>query len=531
MPPQHHITMKPILSRLTLALWCALGALPVQAAQTADIDAVRAATAKLISQLVDQGVLAKDKGTALLDEVAKPAPRAEAGTAATGKAAGSGTVRVQYIPDFVRNELKEEIRLELAAQAFREGWSGPGSVPSWVRNLQWEGDLRMRVQLDRFESGNASQISVNDTNRARTLQPLNTTEDRDRLRFRARFGLNVKIDENWSGGVRLTTGSSTDPLSANQTLGTYNNRYTVLMDRAYLRYRYHDQFNVVGGRFGNPWFGTDLLWHNDLSFDGIAGQWTPQLTERWRGFATLAAMPVQEVELSSADKWLFGGQVGASLSGGPEDIQAKVGMGYYHYDNIVGKRSPAARPTINEFTAPAFAQKGNTYYNISSDLSGRPLLGLASDYHLLNLTGQVDLPSYAGKRVILTGDYVRNLGFDKNQVSQRALTQAQLLAGTQIDEETTAYQLRAAFGDVEMKKLHDWQVFVAYKHVERDALLDAFTDSDFRLGGTDAKGYILGGSYGLAKNTYATFRYLSADSISGAPLSVDVFQFDLNVKF
>ena len=62
-------------------------------------------------------------------------------------------------------------------------------------------------------------------------------------------------------------------------------------------------------------------------------------------------------------------------------------------------------------------------------------------------------------------------------------------------------------------------------------MLDAFTDSDFRLGGTDAKGYILGGSYGLGKNTAASVRYFSGDSISGAPLSIDTLQFDLNLRF
>jgi hypothetical protein len=91
--------------------------------------------------------------------------------------------------------------------------------------------------------------------------------------------------------------------------------------------------------------------------------------------------------------------------------------------------------------------------------------------------------------------------------------------------------VRVAFGDAEVINANDWQVFVAYKRLERDALLDAFTDSDFHLGGTDTKGYILGGSYGLAKNTYLTFRYLSADQISGPPLGIDVFQFDLNVRF
>ena len=517
------------ISRWSVSLASLIWATAPVCAQEVDIDQVRAATAKLIAQLVDQGVLARDKGEALMSDFAKPAAPSASGNAgsAVGGAAteagakgAAGTVRVPYIPEFVRKELKDEIRLELAAQAFREGWTGPGSVPAWVRGLAWDGDLRFRVQLDRFGSANAPQISITDTNRTRALSLANTAEDRERFRFRARIGLTAKIDENWSGGVRLTTGSATDPLSSNQTLGTYNNRYTVLIDRAYIRYRLGD-YSAVAGRMANPWFGTDLMWANDLSFDGVALQWTPTITSDIRGFATLAALPIQEVELASADKWLFGGQIGATLLPSPRTVGAKLGLAYFHYASLRGKISPAGS-TVNEFTAPAFAQKGNTYYNISSDPT-RPLLGLAADYQLLNLTGQADLPSIAGKRIIVTGDYVRNFGFDRAAVSQRV--------GTNVDPQVSAYHLRVAFGDAEIKALHDWQVFAAYKRVERDALLDAFTDSDFRLGGTDARGYILSGSYGLGKNTSAAFRYFSGDSISGAPLSIDVFQFDLNVKF
>ena len=523
---------------LTLAILgalCTMATLPAAAAQDADIDSVRAATAKLISQLVDQGVLTKDKGSVLLDEVSKPAaaPQGAPAAAASSKASGgTGTVRVPYIPEYVRNEMKEEIRLELAAQAFREGWTGPNSVPAWVRGMEWEGDLRMRMQLDRFASGNATNIyDINATNSNRAITLLNSTENRDRLRFRARLGMTVKIDDNWSGGFRLATGSGNDPLSSNQTLGNFDNRYTVAADRAYIRYRYADQFNVVMGRFGNPWFSTDMMWANDLSFDGVAAQWTPAITPDWRGFVTLGALPVQEVQLSSADKWLLGAQVGATLSGSPQDIRAKVGLAYYAYKNMVGELSPAGS-TANEFTAPQFVQKGNTYYQISSDPT-RPLYGLAAEYQLIDLTGQIDLPSYAGKRLIFTGDFARNVGFNSNEVTARTglVVDGETGDTSDVDAQVNAYHVRAAFGDVELKKAHDWQVFVAYKRVERDALLDAFTDSDFHLGGTDTKGYILGGSYGLAKNTYLTFRYLSADQISGPPLGIDVFQFDLNVKF
>ena len=235
----------------------------------------------------------------------------------------------------------------------------------------------------------------------------------------------------------------------------------------------------------------------------------------------MAALPVQEVELSSADKWLFGAQAGATLAASPSSIGGRVGLGYFHYTNLRGKVSPPGS-SITEFSAPAFAQQGNTYYNISSDPDS-PLLGLASDYRLINLTAQIDLPSIAGKRVIVTGDYVHNLGFNRREVSSRV--------GVAVDEQVDAYHVQVLFGNAEVKALHEWQVSAAYKRIERDALLDAFNDSDFRLGGTDARGYVLGGSYGVAKNTSLNVRYFSGDSISGPPLSIDVLNVDLNLKF
>lgn len=517
---------------LAAALLAAAGG-SATAADQADIEQVRATTLKLIDLLVEQGVLTRAKADEMLKQAqqagneaaarhAAATPAAAPGWGTPAASAPSGTVRVPYVPEFMRKELKEEIRQELVAQAQAEGWAGPGAVPGWVRSLQWDGDLRFRVQGDEFGSGNAPAVNVMASNSSRSIVALNTTEDRTRLRVRARLGLTAQIDDHWSSAVRITTGSLTDPVSSNQTLGTYNDRYTIAFDRAYLRYQYGDDWNVVFGRFGNPWFGTDLVWAPDLSFDGVAAQWSPKLGSRVRGFATVAAMPIQEVELSAADKWLFGAQIGANMPGSADRIGAKLGVAYYEYRNITGQLSPADAPTLNEFTAPAYAQKGNTYYNISSDPS-RPLFGLAAGYKLVNVTGTLDFPLWQDKRVMLTADYVRNVGYDSAAVSARL--------GTNVEAMTTGYLARVAFGNPELRRLHDWQVFATYKYLERDAVLDAFTDSDFHLGGTDARGYILGASYGLGKDTYATLRYLSADSITSVPLAIDVIQFDLNVRF
>jgi len=504
---------------LALAL-CA--AWPVSAAEV-DVEQVREATAKLIKLLVDQGVLTREKADGVLSDLARPKPAAanQAAAASPARAASGATVRVPYVPEFVKKEIKDELRAELAAQAAKEGWAAPGSVPAWTRGIEIEGDLRTRFQADRFADGNAPAVSIADTNRNRALTLQNTTENRERLRVRARFGLVGTLDENWSGGIRLSSGSLTDPVSANQTLGTYNTRFTVGLDRAYIRYRSGDSLNVIAGRFGNPWYGSELVWANDLSFDGVAVQWSPRLADRVRGFATVAALPVQEVELSSADKWLFGAQVGATLEASAKQIGAKAGLGYYRYKNLVGKPSPSGS-SLNEFTAPGFAQRGNTYYNIGSD-PARPLLGLASAYTLVNATAQVDAPVVADKRVFLLADYVRNIGYKRDQVSARV--------GVDVEPQVNGYQARLGFGDADVRDRNRWQVFVGYRRVERDAVLDAYTDSDFRLGGTDARGYLLGGSYGFGKNVAGSIRFFSGDSISGPPLSVDTVQVDLNVRF
>jgi Putative porin len=498
------------------ALTIATAAAPAWAAES-EVDKLRAITTKLVNMLLEQGLLTRARAEELLAEVqssATPTPTPAPSTTVTGP------VRVPFIPQAVRNDLKEELRGEIAAQALREGWAGPGVVPTWVRGLRVDGDLRTRFQGDNFNPQNAFALNVNETNRTGVPTQLNTTTDRQRLRVRARLGVNATADDNWGAGLRLTTGSLTDPVSSNQTQGNYGNRFTAAFDRAFVRYRYEDSVNAVVGRFGNPWFGTDLVWANDLGFDGVALQWTPKLFSGVRGFVTAALMPVQEAELSSRDKWLFGLQTGADFQGNGL-LAGKLGLAYYHYSNIVGVAN-VPNSTSNDFTAPAFAQKGNTFFNISTSPT-KTVLALASDYHLLNLTGSLDVLTVADRHLVFTGDFVKNIGFKRAEVAARV--------GQDVASETKGYQLRVAFGDRDVSARHQWQTFFTYKYVQRDAVLDAFADSDLRLGGTDAKGYSIGGSYGFGKNSSATLRWLSADSISGPPLSVDVLQVDLSVRF
>jgi hypothetical protein len=267
------------------------------------------------------------------------------------------------------------------------------------------------------------------------------------------------------------------------------------------------------------------VYDEDLNFEGIAAQFAPhsQSSRTIRPFLTVGVFPLQEVEQSDTvkakSKWLYGAQTGLEW-GRPTGAKAKIAAAYYDFQNVQGIRNDFG---LNEFdeTAPEFRQKGNTLFLI--DPPTNSLFALAPEYAVLDVTAQVDIPAGKASHVILTGTYVDNVGFD----------QAEILARTGLDlaPETSGYLARAAVGMSAIKKAHDWQMFVTYRRLERDAVLDAFTDSDFHLGGTNNKGYVLGGQYGVGKNAWFVARWLSSNEISGLPLGVDVLQLDFNVRF
>jgi hypothetical protein len=125
--------------------------------------------------------------------------------------------------------------------------------------------------------------------------------------------------------------------------------------------------------------------------------------------------------------------------------------------------------------------------------------------------------------VTLTGDYVNNLGYNTADVNARV--------GTAMKTETQGFMVGLSVGKPETRIAGDWRVLLNYKYLEADAVLDGFTESDFHLGGTNAKGWILGADLGLARNVWLNTRWFSADNISRDPLAIDVFQLNLNAKF
>ncbi len=515
---------------------------------------LRNTTLNLIQILVDQGIINQGKADELIrqaEHTAEAQVRREE-KEKVEQSRDKTVVRVPYVPDFVKDEIREELRSELRgdvvedvmAQAKTQRWGVPEALPDWVFRIKVKGDIRLRYQGDLFDNRNIENTypnfqKINEKGGiGKTIDPfLNTTHNRQRQRVRLRLGVGAKISNTLKVGVRIATGSEDDPVSTNQTLGNGNKRFELRLDHAFLKYDAVDAdsypwLTLLGGRFKNPFMSTDLVWDPDVAFEGVAATYRKSLAgssnlyeledESRSLFLTLGAFPLQEEELSSRDKWLYAAQLGADWL---TDSQSrfKVAISYYNYSNIVGRRN-SLDSNRNDFTAPFFLQKGNTLFDIRYDNDDDTnLSALVSDYDLLGATVQFDLARFAPVHIILTGDYIKNIGFNKNEIRKKT--------GVTVDAKDTGYQISLSVGWPKIKKRRDWQVFGSYKRLERDAVLDAFADSDFHLGGTDAKGWILGGSYGLADNTWLQARWLSSDAIDGVPLGIDTVQVDLNSKF
>jgi hypothetical protein len=566
---------------LWLALSCLLIA-PAHADERASLETLRQTTVNLIDALVEQGVFTREKANAMI----KAAETKAAATARETTKAETGRVRVQYVPEFVKNDIREQIKQEVLAQARTERWAEPNAIPKWLDTIKLEADLRLRYQADKFGKDNATPTnfafeSFNDlvaTNaaagalggvggisgagaesgqtRAADLATVNnlgiatanTREHRERFRVRARLGILGRISEQWSGGVRLATGSTTDRVSTNQTLGQDFNKYNLLVDRAFIKYDPVDWLSVTGGRIPNPWFSTDLVWDEDLNFEGMAATFKPVFDNgAIKPFLTVGAFPLKEEnQPASQGRWMQGIQGGAQWDFS-SSTRLKFGVAWYGFRNFEGRVEAAGSLDVAGATFKPLAanygqyeysrnlrQKGNTLFrtNALGDTGTTSYWGLASRFRPLNLTASLDLAQFDPVHLVMTADWVKNTAFDRAEILARTQGRINLTDG-----KNYGYQYKLTLGMPKIKNPRDWQISAAYRFLGSDAVVDAFTDSDFGGGGTNMKGYTLGVQYGIDNNASIGLRLLSADSIDSFTMnpahrfSLDVIQADVNVRF
>ena len=509
---------------------------------------LRNTVVNILEALVQKGVLTQTDAQAMVRQAQEQA-ETEIAELRKQETVEEGAVRVTYVPEIVKEEIAASVSEsvqpaivdDVVERARTEGWGVPGALPSWVRNIDVNTRLRVRGEGIYYDEQNVENVyldfnDINDAGGIGAAGPnalLNTTQDRSRLRGRLRVDLKADVAPTVTARLSFATGNANDPVSMNQTLANYGRRLNFAVQNAAIEWAPRNDretlgFDLYAGRFDNPFLSSTILWDEDLSFEGVAGKVSFDVFRRGDAGLSpgvsllLGAFPLEEIELASDDKWLYAGQLAIEVPMGARSA-FRFGSAYYQFRNVMGLRN-SLDSTLKDYTAPVLLGRGNTLYDIRNDQNpDTNLFALASEFEIANLTAQLDFGVFGENRLRVKADYLENRGFDALAVEQ--------LIGRPIEARTTGRQVEIDVGRALVAQARDWRVFAAYRYLERDAVLDAFTDSDFGLGGTDTEGYILGFDIGVGRNVWVTTKWLSSNEIDGPPLAIDVLQLDLNTRF
>ncbi len=565
-------------------------------------------TINLINKLVQRGILTREEANEMIRqaeaeaEVARQSTQADmfavaqvaaaqaaadqiAVAEAANAPAGPNDVRVTYIPEPVKTQIKEEVKLELAADRATNQWATGVVIPPWVDRFNPFADLRLRYEGDFFPDGNDATGAFPNFNAINTGAPFDTTgtqfapqlnvdQNRNRFRLRARIGFDYDLGENFTTGFRVATGDSNSPTSTNQSIGLpYQgqggnfSKYAIWLDRAFLKYEIgagtDKNITLLAGRFDNPFFSTPLIWDDDLGFDGVAARIKYDVLPGVIPFLYGGAFPVyntdfnfssnQPAKFASYDKFLFGIQGGVEWKPTP-DWNLKVAAAYYYFQNIEGRLSSPYTPqsandaSDTDASRPSFAQKGNTYMairNIVPDASNDfgainqwQYYGLATKFQELALTARLDYNGFEPVQVSLIGEFVQNLAFNSSDINAIAVNNRGTISDpTELDAignfegDPYAWLVELRVGKPALAKRWDWTLSFGYRWIGSDAVVDGFNDSDFGLGGTNMKGFTAAGSVALSKNVWLALRWMGADSIAGPTYKSNIIQLDLNSRF
>lgn len=547
------------------------------------------ATVNLIRLLVDRGILTAEDAVSLIRQAEGEARMARAQALAIQAAAeqiqlaaaeelafSEEDIRVTYVPEHVRQEIAADVRHELAREARAEGW-GSGQMPDWITRLRPSADFRVRAESILFPSSNLGGGAFPDFNEINTGAPfdvtgnlfspqINTTENRSRMRLRLRLGLEADLADGFTLAGRIATGQGNSPVSTNQTMGSPGNfsRYAIWLDRAFLRWERIEPgdwpVTVFAGRFNNPFFATDIVWDDDIGFDGLAIQTRWQGGDSFTPFFNAGAFPVFNTALNfptnspnkfrSQDRYLLGAQVGVDFQPARQ-WEVKLGVGLYEFTKIEGQLSDPFVPLSlsdagsTDARRPTFAQKGNTYMalrdilpvpanNFGAEMQYQ-YFGLASPFRALTVTARADYNRWEPVQISIFAEYLNNLAFDSERTGAIALNNRGPVAadGTPgaFAGGDNAWIAGIRLGQPALEKPWQWLLAFDYRYIESDAFVDGFVDSDFGLGGTNLKGFSLRARMALNRHVFVGFRWMSASEVAGPPLRSDILQIDLNSRF
>jgi hypothetical protein len=358
------------------------------------------------------------------------------------------------------NDLRQE-----ADKEFTKAYALKSGMPDWVTSLKFNGDVR-----GRYEGFYSDDNLV----------------DRNRFRYRMRFGAVATLMDNFEVGMRLTSSDQKDkgfnggdPISGNTTFTDNGSKKTVWIDQAYGRW--NPSWGAAGasftfGKMQNPFVNSDMVYDPDYSPEGLAAELRYDFTKEHTLKFNLGGFVLSELSGTERDPYLYGAQVRLD-SKWTDKIKTTFGASVYSLSSEQNLKTTQV-PDINRGNERDGTGALVNHYN--------PIVVDAA------LTYSLDsFPMYTGAfPITLAADGMHNPGAERR---------------------SSAVSAGLTFGKAGKKG--GWEISYRYKYLEGDAWFEEFTDSDFGANyrvtttrssstgyqaGTNVKGHVLKAVYSPA---------------------------------
>ena len=404
----------------------------------------------------------------------------------------------------------------MSEQEFNERLAaGLGGANKWLKDLSFKGDLRLRYEAFQNHNGTPAE-----------------TDDRNRFRYRLRYGFEKKFNEDMKVGFSMASGeavggTSVDPTGAN---ASFDNDFTfkhLFIEKAYAQYRLPflrkgviTDSRITAGKHDNPFEkgSSDIIWDRDVKPEGVSEQFDMKLIEtsdfNLNGFLTTAQYILDEDATVGGDAYLWAHQLGWSGAVHPGAFERPVdylgAVSYYSYGEYA--------------TGGNFTVGGTSLARGNSNIDGSATDLDVADFEILELYHELSFYP-AGFPVRPFFDWARNIGGDLRDGSD--------VVAIGVGEQD-AWALGFKLGAIAKKG--DWEFQCAYKRIDANAV-PGFNDGDFGNSGHSGKrGSVFKAGYAftdaITLNLTAFFvNNLNADTSTVLDEEQRRFQTDLVWKF
>jgi len=356
-----------------------------------------------------------------------PQAQAQSSDALIDKLVDKGVLTVDEAKD-LRNEADKD---------FKTAFQAKTGMPDWVTSYTISGDFR----------GRFDQMSATDNSHY---------VNRQRERFRLRFGIVANIVDNMEVGLRLTSGDNAsgggtgsgqqgNPLSSNSTMQNNGTKKGIWIDTAYGKWTAINSGDwllaATIGKMDNPFNFTPMVFDPDYTPEGgvITGSYT--INDKQSVSFTGAAFVLDEESGATADPAMYGGQVLLNSKWTPK-LASSVGGGLLMFGS----------PKQLSASQVPYQNQGNTY-NSSGALvyNYNPIIADANATYTLD-----SFPMYPGAFPIkVGGEFIHNPAAAQNN---------------------TGFWLGATLGKSGTK--HTWDISYRYEWLEADAMYCQMVDDD-----------------------------------------------------